>query len=223
MGGKDGEPAPQESQMLHLDTTQSTSEIPTDVSEGQLIEGLLADDPKAWRALTADYTRLVLRCIHKVTRRFPSVTEGDVDEIYATYCLQLLSNDKRKLRSFQTGRGVRLGTWLGMLATHCAWDHLRQIKREPVRALMVEAEDLVWSQPSPEDQAATGQEVRALRTLLEELTDKDRQFVVLYFSEGLSPEVVAERMGISVKTVYTKKHKIRARLQALRDGESLAA
>ena len=30
----------------------------------------------------------------------------------------------------------------------------------------------------------------------------------LYFNEGLDVEQIAERMRISVKTVYTKKHKI---------------
>ena len=42
---------------------------------------------------------------------------------------------------------------------------------------------------------------------------KDRRFVKLYYVEGLSPEDVAERMEISVKTVYSKKHKIRCRLE----------
>ncbi len=34
----------------------------------------------------------------------------------------------------------------------------------------------------------------------------------LYYIEELAPEEIANIMGISVKTVYTKKHKLRARL-----------
>ena len=48
---------------------------------------------------------------------------------------------------------------------------------------------------------------------LESFSKKDRTFVKLYFVEGLSPEEVAEVMDVSVKTVYSKKHKIRCRLE----------
>ena len=41
----------------------------------------------------------------------------------------------------------------------------------------------------------------------------DQTFVRLYYMDGLSPEEVAEEMQISVKTVYSKKHKIRSRLE----------
>jgi RNA polymerase sigma-70 factor (ECF subfamily) len=38
--------------------------------------------------------------------------------------------------------------------------------------------------------------------------------VSLYFNRGLDAEQVASAMNISVKTVYSKKHKIRARLES---------
>jgi RNA polymerase sigma-70 factor (ECF subfamily) len=42
---------------------------------------------------------------------------------------------------------------------------------------------------------------------------KDRTFVELFFMQGRTPEQIAEEMRISVKTVYSKKHKIRCRLE----------
>jgi RNA polymerase sigma-70 factor (ECF subfamily) len=39
----------------------------------------------------------------------------------------------------------------------------------------------------------------------------------------LAPEQIAEEMGISVKTVYSKKHKIGAKLEALLQEQRLAA
>jgi RNA polymerase sigma-70 factor (ECF subfamily) len=54
-------------------------------------------------------------------------------------------------------------------------------------------------------------------------SDKDREFIALYYGEGLGPEQVAERMEISIKTVYSKKHKIRSRLEALLAEQQLAA
>ena len=45
----------------------------------------------------------------------------------------------------------------------------------------------------------------------------------LYFGEGLEAEQVAGQMGISVKTVYSKKHKIRLRLESAMAQGRLAA
>jgi RNA polymerase sigma-70 factor (ECF subfamily) len=48
---------------------------------------------------------------------------------------------------------------------------------------------------------------------------------MLYYIESRSPEEIADEMGISVKTVYSKKHKIRTRLEKLlaQEGLSIAA
>ena len=59
--------------------------------------------------------------------------------------------------------------------------------------------------------------------MLSEFSDKDRQFVALYFGEGLDPEEVARRMRINVKTVYSKKHKIQSRLESLLAQRRIAA
>ena len=39
----------------------------------------------------------------------------------------------------------------------------------------------------------------------------------------MTPDEIAERMNISVKTVYTKKHKIQARLESVLAAEAQAA
>ncbi|PIE06245.1 MAG: RNA polymerase subunit sigma, partial [Sorangium cellulosum] len=59
--------------------------------------------------------------------------------------------------------------------------------------------------------------------LLENFSAKDRFFVALYFDQGLDAEEVSRRMNISVKTVYSKKHKIRIRLERMLQRDRLAA
>ena len=59
--------------------------------------------------------------------------------------------------------------------------------------------------------------------ILAEFSEKDREFITLYYGEGLEPDEIAGRMGISVKTVYSKKHKIRSRLEAMLVERKLAA
>lgn len=192
--------------------------------EQALIAGLLNDEAGAWRDFSARYSRLIYRCITRVTARFPNVVnQEDVREIYAMLCVQLLANDKHKLRTFELARGNRLGSWLGMLSIHTAYDFLRTVKREPKRGTLIEAETLAADHPDPFDNYMMRQRAQLLSELLAGLSEKDREFVALYFGEGLDPSEVARRMSISVKTVYSKKHKIQNRLEALLSDRQLAA
>lgn len=193
------------------------------VEEIQLLSGLLADDAGAWRRFNARYSRLILSCISRVTGRFGRVGADDVREIYATLCLQLLSNDKHKLRSFEPGRGTRLSTWLGLLATHTAYDFLRSVRRTPHLDELSSAETLAAEMPDPSEATLLRERAMLVARALSGLSAKDREFVELYYAQGLTPDEVAERMNISVKTVYTKKHKLQGRLESLLAAERLAA
>ena len=195
-----------------------------ELSEAELVRALIADEPRAWREFNTRFSRLVLSTISRVTTRFRGVvSQEDVREIYATFSVQLLANDKHKLRLFDPARGNKLSTWLGLLASHTAYDFLRSARREPKRAALSEAEDLHSSLPDPCESALMRERASLVAKLLADFTDKDRAFIQLYFGEGLAPERVAERLGISVKTVYSKKHKIQARLQTLLIEAQLAA
>ena len=193
-----------------------SSRTPSAWSETELLERLLASDANAWRELNQRYSRLVTSCIQRVVARFSRRVSVDaVEEIYATFSLKLLANDKHKLRSFEPSRGNKLGTWLGMLATHCAYDYLRSVRREPSSVCLTEAETLTSEQHDPCDAAMLSERAKLVQGLLADFSDKDRQFVTLYYQDGLSPEHVAERLGISVKTVYSKKHKIQRKLSEI--------
>jgi RNA polymerase sigma-70 factor (ECF subfamily) len=208
--------APQEA-VSALPSTQTSD-------DASLVRALIADDPRAWREFNTRFSRLVLSTISRVTARFSAVVSPeDMREIYATFCVQLLANDKVKLRSFDPQRGNKLSTWLGLLASHSAYDFLRGARREPRKAALSEAEDLCSSLPDPCESALMRERASLVSSLLESFTDKDRAFIQLYFGEGLAPELVAERLNISVKTVYSKRHKIQARLQSLLIEAQLAA
>jgi RNA polymerase sigma-70 factor, ECF subfamily len=193
-------------------------------SEAELVQALLTDDALAWREFNERYSRLMYRCISRVISRFGGVTsQDDVREVYSTLCLQLLAKDKHKLRSFDPERGTKLGTWLGMLATHAAYDLLRSKRRMPHVEALDASSPVKLNRPAPDEVCDARQRARLVCELLQEFSEKDRQFFQLYFGEGLDPEQVAEQMQISVKTVYSKKHKIRSRLETLLSQRCLAA
>jgi RNA polymerase sigma-70 factor (ECF subfamily) len=181
----------------------------------ELREAMIAGEATGWNEFQRRYDRLIQRCILKVTRRFASVvTHEDVREIAATLSLSLLANDMHKLRSFDPDRGNRFSSWIGLLAINCAYDHLRQIKREPNKASLTEAFDLACHLPDPFDTVAERERADFAHKMLGDFTPRDRAFAALYFGEGMDPDEIAKRMRISVKTVYSKKHKIKARLEA---------
>ncbi|MCA9625006.1 MAG: sigma-70 family RNA polymerase sigma factor [Myxococcales bacterium] len=196
--------------------TSAMTKSPTREDELELLDGLLRGNESAWRRFHIQYDRLIYRCIRKVTHSFSTVVRSeDEREIYANLVVQLLSNDKRKLRSFDPDRGSRLGTWLGLLATHAAYDYLRSLRREVPSVPLTEAESSTYDGASPFEEVEQKQRTKMVKNLVEKLSEKDQQFVALYFNRGMSPEAVADAMNISVKTVYSKKHKIQCRLEGI--------
>ena len=195
---------------------QNTIQTPDRNAELELLADLLEGSENAWRRFHTQYDRLIFRCIRKVTHGFSAVVRSeDEREIYSNLLVQLLSNDKRKLRSFDPNRGSRLGTWLGLLATHAAYDYLRSLRREVPRVPLCEAEATSYEGASPFDMVEKKERIRMVKRLVGKLSAKDQQFVALYFNRGMSPEDVADAMNISVKTVYSKKHKIQSRLEGI--------
>ena len=193
-------------------------------AELALREGLLRGDAVAWRTFMQQHGRLVCATVARIVRRFGLIaTSEDVREIEAWFLVELLANDKAKLRAFQPDRGVRFSTWIAMLASHTAYDFLRKRRREPRGDAEYDAESVACEAPDPYSVCELVERGRLVESLTEDLTEKDREFLELYYAEGLDPTEVASRMGISVKTVYSKKHKIQGRLEALLCRRHLAA
>lgn len=196
--------------------TSRTISLPRAFTEKQLIEGILAGNEYAWTEFHVRYRMLITKCISKVALRFSQVLcEDDVSEVYASLVLKLMENDMYKLRCYDPRRGCCFSTWLGMLAINACYDHLRSVRREPNFAPLSEADNLSCARSDPLDSLEQKRFEKVLEEKLANLTDKDRQFVRLYFLHGFNAEQVAHRLRISVKTVYSKKHKIRSRLERL--------
>jgi RNA polymerase sigma-70 factor (ECF subfamily) len=180
-----------------------------------LVRALLTGDRGAWGAFHTRYNRLIHRCIARVVARFPTwMGEDDAAEIYADVFAQLCADDMRRLRVFDVERGCRLSSWIGTLAVHAAHDHLRALRKEPDRASLDDAEEIGADAPTADQVIEMKEGIARVGEVLRALSDKDREFVSLYFDEGLDAEQIAARMQISVKTVYTKKNKIKERIEA---------
>lgn len=184
-------------------------------SEVQLLQQLLVGNLTAWRVFVQQYDRFVWAGIDSVLRRFPRYnTRVERDDIHATLLLSLLARDKQKLRVFRFERGVRFSTWLSLLAARATRDHVRAARvrsnhMRPLTATELNDEGALDPLASLLDKEAASR----VLTEIEYLSLKDRQLLELSFVQARAPEQVAAIMKISVDTVYTKKHKLRLRLQ----------
>ena len=186
-----------------------------DWSDRELLKFVLRNDARGWAELVRRYRPLIYRCITKVTLKYaPSLSSADLDEIYADVMMQLVREDMHKLRIYNPARGTKLGSWIGMISINSAYDYLRSVGRRPHLDRIDGVQDPHEEHDrSPLDLLIEKERWDHLNDLLSDFSDKDRTFVSLYFGQGLEAEDVAKHMSISLKTVYTKKHKIRAHLR----------
>jgi RNA polymerase sigma-70 factor, ECF subfamily len=200
-----------------IDTTRAVAGAAHDgLDDASLVSEMIADVPGAWRVFYQRYGRLVWRSLARVVRRFWSrTTSADLQDVQSAFYLSLLANDKRKLRAFDPTRGHPLATWIRALALNAAYDFARRLHREPTTEALSVAFDVPAGGPDPHTKMVLRERVGAVGRALSGFTERDRLFVELHLIEGLTPTRVAQEMGVSVKTVYSRKNKIVTRLRDL--------
>ena len=192
------------------------------LADDELLGAVVSARPGAWPELMRRYQRLLIGCVRKALRRYRVfVSDEDLDDVVATVHVNLVKDDYRKLRSFDPTRGYRLSSWIGLIATTTALDALR--RRAPDHASLdgdgdgdgdgAPPRQVADDAPSSSDALETRQRWQALLGAVRALGAADQEFLRLYYEEDLEPEALAERLGISVATVYSRKNKVTAKLR----------
>ncbi len=186
---------------------------PRDWSDDELLRRVLAHDGRAWSELVRRYRPVIFRCITKVLGRSSTLlTPHDCEEVFAEVLMSLVRDDMRKLRLYDPERGAKLGSWIGLMSKNAAHDYIRAQAHRPIPDAMDGEIEVEGDGASPLEDCLLSECRERLEGMLAEYSAKDREFFSLYFARGLSVEEIASEMGISVKTVYTKKHKLLTRL-----------
>lgn len=100
--------------------------------------------------------------------------------------------------------------WLFRLSRNSALDYIRRQRRRPAT---VPAEDELHQIPDTKNAGATNEILEALDRALAQLSQKDRQLVIL-FVEGHSYRVIADREGLTAEAVKARLHRARPLLRA---------
>lgn len=189
--------------------------------ETALLQGLLrarsrAQRDRLWGELVRRYERLIVSCVVKSLRRYGATfSRDDLDDLTGDVWLTLLRDDMRKLRQYDATRGFRIASFLGLVATNVTIDHLRarQAEATPLDDVL---EEFVSLRAEPlRDTVEEREEIELARQALAQLSCDERAFVVDCFRDERSPEEMAVALGVTTNTVYSRKFKIREKLQKI--------
>jgi RNA polymerase sigma-70 factor (ECF subfamily) len=170
-----------------------------------LVERALAGDESAFKQLFARHRDDASRVVYRMLGPSPEVEDVVQDVFLHVY------------RSLHTFRGdSRFSTWLYRLAVNVTRMHLRKRKSRPRFA------DVDVPETPSEDQRVLdpGEEVdqrkriRALYDVLETLSEKKREVLVMHDFDGVAAKEIAESLDIPVLTVRTRLFYARKELYA---------
>jgi RNA polymerase sigma factor (sigma-70 family) len=200
--------------------------------ETALLGALLAAKKKVshdrlWAAFVVRYERLLVSCVVKALRRYGATfSRDDLDDLVGDVWLVLLRDDMKKLRQYDATRGFRIASFLGLVATNATIDHLRARQAEATPLDDVIEDFASLRAEAPRDVVEAREEAELARAALAQLSGDERAFVVDCFRDERSPEELARSLGVTTNTVYSRKFKIREKLQKIvraLDGAPVAA
>ncbi|HEU4355668.1 MAG TPA: sigma-70 family RNA polymerase sigma factor [Actinomycetota bacterium] len=159
--------------------------------ELQLMEGLLAGNEDAVRALYARYARPIFTLGLRLLGNREAAEELTQDVFLAAW---------RKAASFDPNRG-RLSTWLMTIAHNLAVDRLRRETgaTRPHLVLVDEVPEVIGADED-EPLMERDEAVRALSSL----SDAERQLLARAYFGGFTAREIAEADGIPLGTVKTR-------------------
>lgn len=202
------------------------------VEETALLSGLLGatsrlQQDRLWATFVGRYQRLIASCVVKALRRYGATfSRDDLDDLVGDVWLVLLRDDMKKLRQYDVQRGFRIASFLGLVATNATIDHLRARQAESTPLDDVIEDYASLRAEAPRDVVEARQEAELARAALAQLSGDERAFVVDCFRDERSPEELARALGVTTNTVYSRKFKIREKLQKIvrsLDGAPVAA
>lgn len=160
-----------------------------------LVERALAGEEAAFRQLFVRHRDDAARVVYRMLGPSPEI-EDVVQEVFL--------HVYRSLRSFRGD--ARFSTWLYRLTVNVTRMHLRRKRSRPrfadVDVPEAPSPDAIVLDPAEQvDQRAR---IAALYRLLDGISEKKREVIVLHDFEGMPAKEIADTLGIPVLTVRTR-------------------
>jgi RNA polymerase sigma-70 factor (ECF subfamily) len=160
-------------------------------------------DALAWEALVRAYQGRIFGLARHYLRD-PEEARDVAQEIFIRIY--------QRLDTFQGD--AKFVPWMLSLARNCCIDRLRRNKvRTPEHSVPVEDEPHIAAEgPTVEDQVATGEKHTLLYAALENMSDTNREIILLKEIQGLKIEEIATMLAVPVGTVKSRSNRARSDL-----------
>lgn len=166
------------------------------------LDRLVAGEKGAWDRFVARFAPVIFAAVRR--RLGPAGRGGDVEDVVQDVFVRLCARDFKLLRGYEPAR-ARLTTWLTVVATSTAIDHLRRQKAgtQPLDSV---PEALLAEDPPSEP-------VR-LNIPPDLLSPRQALVLELLYQREMEVAEVAAALGIDRQTVRSMHHKALTRLRA---------
>jgi RNA polymerase sigma-70 factor (ECF subfamily) len=177
-------------------------------SESELVERAVRGEPDATAALLTDVRPGVVRyCRARLGQIGGAYTTAD--DISQEVCVAIL----RALPRYRQ-QGVPFSAFVYGIAARKVAD----AQRSAIRRLTVSVDavpERADATPGPEQQAVSADQARRLSLLLNQLTDTQREIIVLRVAVGLSADEVGSTLSMSATAVRVAQSRALAKLRTL--------
>ena len=172
------------------------------MSDRNLVKQTLRGNRNAYRRLVERYRNSVYGVAISYTNDF-DLAEDLAQEAFirAYYRLDMLNN------------GEQFGSWLRKIVLNLCKMDFRKRKTVPLERVDVDPDTIVGSSLPPDEALEKHENRGQVLDALKQLSQSDREAVVLYYLDGERIESVGQFMGISPATVKMRLHRARKQLR----------
>jgi len=153
------------------------------------------------------YTPVIKNTIYSMARkRNRELSEWDLEDLIQTALLELFITDWKRLKNYDSTRGMTLTSWVVLLTQHAVWDFFNELPDNPLPDNKSDQED---TDQTPEDKII---DKESAFLYLESLTDIERLIVKMRYFENLEIEDIAHVIHRSESRVYQLLKQAREKL-----------
>lgn len=182
----------------------SVSGVDRDQSDDERIKATLAGDPTAYESLVLKYQDRLFNTLYRITHSREEAEDVAQDAFVQAYV---------KLSSFQ-GKS-QFYTWLYRIAFNISVSRRR--KKRPVLSVdhtqELSGNEPIDSLPSAQERMEQQEDVQAVQSALNRLSDDHRRILVLRELEGCDYEAIGEVLELPVGTVRSRLFRARKQLK----------
>ena len=160
----------------------------------EIIKPFNERDPEAFAGIYHEFYPFIYSFVHKQISGSPATAD-----IFADCFAKLL----QKRGSFKNLRIVK--SYLFQTAKHGCLDYLKHARLEREKVFEIQIREQALREDIFDPSESQGELLTMIFKQIENLPRKCRLIFVLYYTEGLSIKEIANRLGISEKTVFNQK------------------